>query len=339
MLAISGDGKGLELVLATRSHLAERLLVPPSAPLVMGEGDRIPWRMLFPGDGLAVIHDSDGNVQRGQLLAEPGSGKILFASDEKITFADGRQFLVNRHAAIRLNVARVEQASLVPPGTMAAFRINRHEDEIGWLEGKSRDWKPEGGKLLSQVTHRPDRITREHNRLTITARGAPGATMTAAVAALIRDLPLQEVAPGRYEGSFTAPAGLYLPRAWIVVTAREQDNAARMIDPTPLLVATRGQVPGGMEWYPSDNAVLSVRRPFIYVTFPPDDVPLDVTTFRFVLDEVDVTAAAARSPTFLTFRPREDLSPGTHHASVAVRDAAGKWWRRRWRFTITGKRP
>jgi PGF-pre-PGF domain-containing protein len=84
----------------------------------------------------------------------------------------------------------------------------------------------------------------------------------------------------------------------------------------------------------SPEGTVTEKRPTITVKYY-DNVAIDVTSIRLLLDNVDVTALATVNSTTLTYKPTADLSEGTHSLYFEVKDTSGNKASKSWSINIS----
>ncbi|MDH5811181.1 MAG: PKD domain-containing protein [Candidatus Verstraetearchaeota archaeon] len=90
--------------------------------------------------------------------------------------------------------------------------------------------------------------------------------------------------------------------------------------------------------YPEDGALLTTKRPVIVITYS-DNVAVDTSTIRFLLDNVDVTSLSDVNTTALVFTPASDLSEGSHSMYFEVKDKSGNKASKSVQFTVIDNTP
>ena len=85
---------------------------------------------------------------------------------------------------------------------------------------------------------------------------------------------------------------------------------------------------------PADNATVTTARPTITVQYS-DDVAVDPTSVRLLLDNVDVTSLSAVNATVTSYTPSVALAEGRHDLYFEVKDTSGNKAFMNWSFTIS----
>ncbi len=169
--------------------------------------------------------------------------------------------------------------------------------------------------------------------LKFTLVGTPGAAATFTIENVVKSVPMREVAPGRYEGTYTIRRLDHFPSALSILGGLEASgqavgtrlNQALLTDARPPVIKNTS---------PRDAEAVAAGSPVsISATF--DDsggVGVDAKSVRVTLGGRDVTSAATITPQFFTYRT--DLGPGTYPVEVVARDLAGNAVRHTWTFTV-----
>ena len=168
--------------------------------------------------------------------------------------------------------------------------------------------------------------------LRFVASGTPGVRASLSIDGVVRDVPMSEVSPGRYEGAYTIRRNDNFPPSLSIVatlerggqTVRSQLNQALLVDAKPPVVRNLS---------PANNEALADNPVTVSATF--DDsggVGVDPKSVRIAIGGQDVTRNASITPQFFTWRG--ELRAGTHRVEVNAADIAGNAVRQSWVFTL-----
>lgn len=321
------------ITLTTSPSLDIILSIPKNSSLQTSEEAELSWQSVFPGDGFSLLTNPDGTIYKVMLYSYPSSGRIIFISNQKVTFQNGRQLLFSYKPFLKLNNKQLDNPADFPAGQNVTYRVNTLTGEIGWMEGYAKNWKPDNYGLISSVLPQPANVTTKHDKVNIKIKGVPDAKITVTILGIINDIPSHETSSGIYENTISIPRGYYVKETKLVLKIQKDDKIEEYLSSIPITIATRsGSVK--MESFPYNNAKIKINKPFIYVNFKQIDIPLDVSTFKFIFDGVDITEGTFRSQTFINYRPKHPLKQGWHNAYLEVRDISGKQWKKNWRFFI-----
>ena len=162
--------------------------------------------------------------------------------------------------------------------------------------------------------------------------GTPGGRASFSIDSVVRDVPMTEVRPGRYEGAYTIRRNDNFPPSLNIVSALVANgqtvnaklNQALLVDARPPTIKNLA---------PQNNETVPAGPVSVSATF--DDrggVGVDPKTVKILISGQDVSRAASITPQFLTWRG--ELRAGTHQVEVTASDNAGNAVRQNWVFNI-----
>lgn len=168
--------------------------------------------------------------------------------------------------------------------------------------------------------------------LRFNATGTPGARALLTIDGVVRDVPMPEVRPGRYEGAYTIRRNDNFPASLTITMALEANgqvsrsklNQALLVDARPPTVRNLS---------PKNNEVVTGNPISVSATF--DDmggVGVDPKTVKLMIGGVDQTRNASITPQFLTWRG--ELRAATYPVEVTASDNAGNAVRQNWSFVV-----
>jgi hypothetical protein len=168
--------------------------------------------------------------------------------------------------------------------------------------------------------------------LKFSVSGQPGAVVDIDIPGVVQNLPMREVRPGVYEGSYTVKRLDNLsPSRPIVATLRVGDRVVNATLTQPLITDARPPVIRHLS--PREGEVIVGRGASISGTF--DDaggVGVDPRSVRITVSGRNVTGQSEITPQHFTYRG--DLPAGRHTVDVAATDLAGNAVRRSWSFDV-----
>ena len=168
--------------------------------------------------------------------------------------------------------------------------------------------------------------------LRFNAVGTPNGRAFLTIDGVVRDVPMPEIRPGRYEGAYTIrrndnfPASLNIS---MTLQANNQSVGARLNQ--ALLVDARP--PTVKNLAPKNNEVVNGNPISVSATF--DDsggVGVDPKTVKLTIGGQDQTRNASITPQFLTWRG--ELRAGTYPVEVIASDNAGNAVKQSWSFVV-----
>lgn len=166
------------------------------------------------------------------------------------------------------------------------------------------------------------------------AEGTPGAKASFSIQNVASGIPMREVSPGRYEGSYTLRRNDRITGGVPVVATLEGNGQVvkSNLSRNQMLVDARAPVIRNQS--PRDGETVHATGPVsISGTF--DDqggLGVDPKTVKIMLGGRDVTSNASVTRDFFTYR--SELAPGRYVADVTARDAAGNPVRTAWTFNV-----
>lgn len=169
--------------------------------------------------------------------------------------------------------------------------------------------------------------------------GVPGAAAFVDLPGIERNVPMREVRPGRYEGSYTIRRSDNLdPSAPIVAKLRMRGQMVTANLERPV-VAADTRAPAIVDMSPRDGATIP-GGPATVVSGNFEDrggSGVDPASVRVLLSGRNVTGETQVSPQ--SFSYRGPLVPGHHTVDVSARDRAGNAVRRSWSFDVAAAPP
>ena len=168
--------------------------------------------------------------------------------------------------------------------------------------------------------------------LRFTLFGTPGARALLTIDGVVRDVAMQEVRPGRYEGAYTIRRNDNFPASLNITMALESNgqvarsklNQALLVDARPPTIKNLA---------PKNNEVVTGSPITVSATF--DDmggVGVDPKTVKLTIGGQDQTRNASITAQFLTWRG--DLRPGNYAVEVTASDNAGNAVKQNWAFVV-----
>ena len=168
--------------------------------------------------------------------------------------------------------------------------------------------------------------------LRFNAIGTPGGRALLTIDGVVRDVPMQEIRPGRYEGAYTIRRNDSFPASVVITMALEANGqVSRSRLNQALLVDARAPTIKNLS--PKNNEVVTTNPVSVSATF--DDmggVGIDPKTVKLSIGGMDKTSNASITPQFLTWRG--ELRAGTYPVEVTASDNAGYPVKQSWTFVV-----
>lgn len=166
------------------------------------------------------------------------------------------------------------------------------------------------------------------------AEGTPGAKASFSIENVANAIPMREIAPGRYEGSYTLKRLDKVTGGVPIVVALEANGQVVRSNLTRNQMLVDSRPPTVRNQTPRDGETVQASGPVtLSGTF--DDrggLGVDPKSVKITLAGRDVTPQASISRDFFTYRG--ELAPGRYVADVSAKDVAGNPVRSAWTFTV-----
>jgi|SRR5579872_5752972 len=290
-----------------------------------------------PGDELAATIDPSGAVIQVVDFFASHAGAIAAVSGSTFVLKDGRVVTPPSTSVVTLNGAPARVSDL-HVGDRVTLRYNPQTDEVKTVivSRPSAGTPPPGAAVsISSFTIDAARPLRAGETLNVSMTGTPGGTATFDLGPIIQGLPMTEVSPGHYRGSFHVTEGINLTDISVFGNLTVGGmSAPRAEAPTQLSIATTP--PQITDIAPMSGESVNNDQPNIFATFTsPTQIGIDPNSIRLVVNGHDVTSLATRNSGFVVYSPGQAMAPGTVNVSVSVADTAGNVVSRSWSFTIS----
>lgn len=172
--------------------------------------------------------------------------------------------------------------------------------------------------------------------LSFAMTGTPGAKAFFTIEGVAKNVPMQEVSRGNYEGTYTIRRLDHFPAAVNIFGTLEAHGQAVGARLNQALIADAA-APVISNIFPRDGETVAVGAPTtISATF--DDsggVGVDAKSVRVIVGGADVTQRSQVTPQFFNYR--ENLRPGRYAVDVTARDLAGNAVRHAWTFNVASQ--
>ena len=288
------------------------------------------------GDALTATLNKDGAVEQIVDLFASRSGTISAVSASSFVLGNGRVITPTATADLSLNGQGARLGDL-KVGDAVTIRSNPETGEIRQIVASRKDAGTAAPASEVQITSfsitstKPLKAGESFEAL---MTGTPGGHASFDIGMFLSAQPMQETSPGEYRGTYTVPNGVNFTQVAVYghLTVGSSD-APRAQARTPLTVATIP--PQVTDVAPPGGQTVNNAQPSIFATFAtPTDIGINPSSIVLVVNGHDVTAAATRTSTFITYSPGVSYPDGSVQVTVRVADAAGNTTTRTWTFTI-----
>jgi len=192
---------------------------------------------------------------------------------------------------------------------------------------------------LSRFAATPVERLEPGTELRFAADGTPGQRASFAIEGVATGIPMREVSPGHYEGSYTLKRSDRITGGNPVVATLEGGGQAVRSQLARSQILADSQAPSVRNQQPREGETVQATGP-VTVSANFDDhrgAGVDPSTVRIMLSGRDVTASSTVTRQGVVYRT--DLPPGRYSADVSAKDAAGNAVRSAWTFNVEQQPP
>lgn len=291
------------------------------------------------GDSVSVRIARDGTVLQLLDLYASRTAKVIAVSGSSIVLSDGHVVTPSRATTITLNGDQAQLSDLAS-NDAAIIRSNPETGEAREIIASRVAASPApvadataSAVAISSFTIDVRRPLRGGEGFDLTLVGTPGASATYDVGSFLTGLPMRETQPGTYTARYSAGGSINFASVPVYGRLRAGTQSAKAQAPTLLSVATLP--PQIVDIAPSQNQSVNNSKPSIYATFnAPSGVGINPSSASISVNGADVTGAATRTGSFITYSPNNNVGDGPVNVTVRVADLAGNVATRSWSFTI-----
>ncbi len=176
---------------------------------------------------------------------------------------------------------------------------------------------------IASITHNAQRPLRAGETLTVTLQGTPGGEATFDIFGAAQGIPMTEISPGVYRGTYTVRANDNVLSGGIFGHLRVGGQDAVMAQ-AESLVSIDARPPVITGRIPQPNSVINNTRPNILILF--DDrggSGVNPSNSVLVVNGQNVTSTAVWGDTAVSYTPPQSLPQGTIAVQTVLRDRAG----------------
>ncbi len=188
------------------------------------------------------------------------------------------------------------------------------------------------GPKIERVEHNGTLLMKPGDILEVVIFGDAGCRAEVSLGRAAPPLVAPEVAPGRYQLSYTLPPALRLNQVQVQARLIQGERSAQKLAAGAITV--KPPASGKATWVvtPAPDSILMHNKPQFTATFPQQ---IHSNSLRFELDGQDRTAEAQVTSSFL-WRPAQDLSNGLHRATIKALNTKGDTLKYTWSFFVQG---
>lgn len=274
-------------------------------------GGLYPKSWVFPGDGVVAYSGTHGKIIKLEIFTRWFFGPIAFAFSNRLTLADGSQFLLGS-APVFLNGQKISDASFLKEKMPAVVRFNSLQNRVVgiWAFDFQSLSNPDARNSF-QFEH-----VGKKNVLKI-AKQFEKAAVSVMLAGVTHPIPLHETKPGLFVGLIPFPEKIELPGSYLIFNPGSKEES---INQKPV---TRYTAPPWItEVEPPPDTASPLNPPYIFVSFDEHRSPIDPNSVRFSVDGREVTSRCFTTASLIFFKP-PTLVPGKHTCAFSVETPGG----------------
>lgn len=293
------------------------------------------------GDSVSVRLAKNGDVVELLDLYASRSGTLVAVSGTSIVLSSGQVVTPTRATTITLNDDPAQLTDLAS-GDSVIVRSNPETGEAREIiaaRAAATAPTPAPGATAPSVAISSFAIDATHalragEAFDVTLVGTPGGRATYDVGTFLTGLPMRETQPGTYTARYVVSGSINFAAVPVFGSLSVGTQMAAKAQAKALLsVATLP--PQITEVAPSPSQSVNDPRPSIYATFDaPSGVGVDPNSASINVNGRDVTAAATRSASFITYVSPGNVGDGPINVTVRVADLAGNVASRSWSFSV-----
>jgi hypothetical protein len=287
------------------------------------------------GDALRAVLASDGSVVEVHAFFRSTTGTVAASSPASFVLQNGRVITPDRDTEITINAAPAAIGD-IKVADVVTVRSNPETGKLRQIIVTRSGVQTTAPTAVSVSTFTTSltRPLKAGDSFSVTMTGTPGGKASFDIADLVQGVPMSESTAGTYAGTFRIPDRFNVTEVPIYGRLTlGAESAPRVEAPQRLSSATvPPQIP---EVAPRPGETINNHRPNIYATFfVPSDIGVDPNTIAISVNDRDVSAAATRTRSFVTYSPANDFPSGDVRVTIRVSDTAGNSASRSWSFTI-----
>ncbi len=287
------------------------------------------------GDLLALWLDDAGQVVRIRSQYDQLQGTVGAVSQGQLLLEDGKKVNLMDSTEIVDEQANPVAPDRVGPGAVIRARVNPTTWETGRIVVLRPAVAPTAPEVRKLALVAPKKGYAPGATLKVQLLATPKGQATFDIKGFETELPMVEVRPGVYEGTYTVPAGARSRSCTLAARLRVGDQVATAtmqdsfwVDSVP---------PAVTEKLPKPDAPVQSSRPTLSLSYLEAGSGLDPQSVKLVLDGKTVTKGIKLGTGVISYDVTEPLADGMHTARFEFADAAGNTTHAEWRFLVTSQ--
>lgn len=299
---------------------------------------------LEPGDQLQITRDAAGKATAIVARFAQLRGTVAAVANNKLLLQDGSLYQLTADIRVVDTTNQAVPLSQVTNGTAVTLDLTPDTTNVWRITVPVQVVAPppapalRAPSILTVAAVGYTKPLKAGDTLTIQVTGEPKADrVTASVGDILRDLALDETAPGTYTRKVTIAANTNATDAAISATMRlNLQDSAVVKSAQPVTIDTRP--PSFDALIPGDGTMLLDRNPTLEAAYAdPGGSGVDAKSVKILVNGTDVTKLATITDSRLSYKAQE-LPLGTVTMRIELADLAGNTAAAEWKMTIAETR-
>ncbi|MCE1248966.1 MAG: hypothetical protein LWY06_20200 [Firmicutes bacterium] len=321
------------ITVRTGKKLESKIQFSPNTVFTGEKGQPVQVSSLLPGDHVKVVVSGiPGAARKVTADGEAMAGELIFISDKKLITASGDQALFSPDVCFFLNGRTVDYKEL-KQGMRVFVRLDASTKLAGSVYAvdlKSGSKSSENRKSIKTVEVSAAKSYRQNSVITVSAKAKPKSYITFDIAGLGKEIPMKEVKPGSYTGSFRLNRQ-DMRRTYILVGDGSIKNSDYVVYQSAVDVAVSAPVIIPVNPEPDDEII--GKQVEIFAKFNSGGSLIRAESAGIIVDGKPLTSGVEKNVGFISGNAG-DLKPGRHSVVVTVSDEAGNSSKKAWAFTV-----
>ena len=320
----------------------------PAAVITRANATQAPQAATFaalePGDQLLITRDAAGKATAVAARFTRINGVAAAIANNKLLLQDGSLYQLQADIRVVNTAGQAVPLSQVSNGTAVTLDLTPDTTNVWRVTVPLQAAPPPPAPavrapgILTVAAVGYTKALKAGDTLTIQVTGEPGADrVLASVGDIIRNLALDEMAPGTYTRKVTIAANTNVTQAAITAVMRLNGQDSESVKSAhPITIDTRP--PSFNALIPGDGTQLLDRNPTLEAAYAdPGGSGVDAKSVKVLVNGTDVTKVATITDARLSYKAQElPLGPVTVHIELA--DLAGNTASAEWKMTVAEAR-
>lgn len=322
-------------LLVERDGVIHTFVITPNTAITRidvgtGQGGAIGLDQVRQGDFVRISADASGRAMRIRVEVRGVAGKIDAVTSRSIALADGKVYTFADGVRVTMNGREAAREQL-RPGMDVTLTLDPQSGQVLIVDATVAQTQPaepvppppaRPGARITSFVHTATAPLRAGASLTVTLRGTPGGVATFDIFGVASGVPMREVSPGVYQGTYAVRTQDSVAEAVVIGRLRVNGQDAPLVQAgTPITIDSLP--PRIVQRFPQGGATVNNLRPNILIVFEDQGASgINPARTRLIVNGRDVTAQTSITETAMAYNPPEALS-GRVQVRVTLADKAG----------------